>query len=55
MLFRLGQQLVGMGRTLSEGVEALGVQLDVSGNHGRPSLPRSPAGTSSSPSGLGTG
>ena len=35
VLLRLRQQFVRVGRPRSEGVEALGVQLDVAGRHGR--------------------
>ena len=35
VLLRLREQLVHVGRPRSEGVEALGVQLDVAGRHGR--------------------
>ena len=49
-----GQQLVGMGRAQSEGVETLEVKLGVCGGHGLFGA-RTPAYTSSHPYRLGTG
>ena len=53
VLARLGQQLVGVRRAHAEGVEARGVQLDVTGGHARWPGPRRSAGTSGARRGRG--